>query len=143
MCGPLFLTVAGIGLLSVGTCLGSVTAALFATGGRPTRDLASGRKRRDRPLAFVRGLERIGPVFDWEDSALFDHDLMGRDRRRLGGLHMARNFRLVERGSGPEAGSRGDNSSCCSQNDDLAHGVTLCGVVNVVIAFAYRRRPSL
>jgi hypothetical protein len=25
MCGPLFLTVAGIGLLSVGTCLGFVT----------------------------------------------------------------------------------------------------------------------
>ncbi|HMA74760.1 MAG TPA: hypothetical protein VKP67_25200 [Xanthobacteraceae bacterium] len=58
----------------------------------------------------------------------FDHDLMGRDRRRLGGLHMARNFRLVERGSGPEAGSCGDNSSGCSQNGDLAHRVTLCGV---------------
>jgi hypothetical protein len=32
MCGRLFLTVAGIGLLSVGTCLGSVTAALFCSG---------------------------------------------------------------------------------------------------------------
>ena len=29
MCGPLFLTIAGIGLLSVGTCLGFLTAALF------------------------------------------------------------------------------------------------------------------
>ena len=37
MCGPLFLTVAGIGVLSVGTCLGFVTAALFATGAEPTR----------------------------------------------------------------------------------------------------------
>jgi hypothetical protein len=32
MCGPLFLMIAGIGLLSVGTCLGFLTAALFATG---------------------------------------------------------------------------------------------------------------
>jgi hypothetical protein len=32
MCNPLFLMVTGIGLLSVGTCLGFVTAALFATG---------------------------------------------------------------------------------------------------------------
>ena len=32
MCGPLFLTIAGIGLLSVGTCLGFLTAALFVTG---------------------------------------------------------------------------------------------------------------
>jgi hypothetical protein len=37
MCGPLFLTVAGIGLLSVGTCLGFVTAALFATGAEPAK----------------------------------------------------------------------------------------------------------
>jgi len=37
MCGPLFLTVAGIGLLSVGTCLGFVTAALFATGAEPAQ----------------------------------------------------------------------------------------------------------
>jgi hypothetical protein len=37
MCGPLFLTVAGIGLLSVGTCLGFVTAALFATGAEPIK----------------------------------------------------------------------------------------------------------
>jgi hypothetical protein len=37
MCGPLFLTVAGIGLLSVGTCLGFVTAALFATGAEPVQ----------------------------------------------------------------------------------------------------------
>jgi hypothetical protein len=37
MCNPLFLTVAGIGLLSVGTCLGFVTAALFATGAEPVR----------------------------------------------------------------------------------------------------------
>ena len=78
-------------------------------------------------------LERIGPVFDREESALFDHDLMGRDRRarRLGGLHFARNFarnfRAVERGSGPDADSRGDKSSYCGQNDDLAHRVTLCG----------------
>src|SRR5262249_50531381 len=72
-------------------------------------------------------LERI-PVFDREDSALFDHDLMGRDLRRLGGLHVARSFRLVERASEPEAGGRGDNSSYCSQNTDLAHRVTLCGV---------------
>ena len=35
MCGPLFLTIAGIGLLSVGTCLGFLTAALFATGAEP------------------------------------------------------------------------------------------------------------
>src|SRR5215831_21394908 len=77
-------------------------------------------------------LERIGPLFDREASALFDHDVMGRDRRprRLGGLHMARNFRPVVRGrgGGPDAGSRGDKSSYCSQNDDLAHGVTLCGM---------------
>src|SRR5262249_49378645 len=79
---------------------------------------------------FRRYLERIGSVFDREDSALFDHDLMGRDRRarRLGGLHLARNFLPVERGSGPDAGSHGDKSSYCSQNDDLAHRVTLCGV---------------
>jgi hypothetical protein len=37
MCGPLFLTVAGIALLSVGTCLGFVTAALFATGAEPVQ----------------------------------------------------------------------------------------------------------
>jgi hypothetical protein len=37
MCGPLFLTLAGIGLLSVGTCLGFLTAALFATGGEPVQ----------------------------------------------------------------------------------------------------------
>jgi hypothetical protein len=37
MCGPLFLTVAGIGLLSVGTCLGCLTAALFATGAEPAK----------------------------------------------------------------------------------------------------------
>jgi hypothetical protein len=35
MCGPLFLTVAGICLLSVGTCVGFLTAALFATGAEP------------------------------------------------------------------------------------------------------------
>jgi hypothetical protein len=35
MCDPLFLTVAGVGLLSVGTCLGFLTAALFATGAEP------------------------------------------------------------------------------------------------------------
>jgi hypothetical protein len=32
MCGPLFLTVASFGLLSVGACLGFLTAALFAAG---------------------------------------------------------------------------------------------------------------
>ena len=32
MCGPLFLTVVSICLLSVGTSLGFLTAALFATG---------------------------------------------------------------------------------------------------------------
>ena len=37
MCGPLFLTVAGICLLSVGTCVGFLTAALFATGAEPVR----------------------------------------------------------------------------------------------------------
>ena len=37
MCGLLFLTIAGIGLLSVGTCLGFVTAALFATGAEPAQ----------------------------------------------------------------------------------------------------------
>ena len=37
MCGPLFLTVAGICLLSVGTCLGFLTAALFATGAEPAQ----------------------------------------------------------------------------------------------------------
>ncbi len=37
-------------------------------------------------------LERMGPVFDREDTIL-DHDLMGRDlRRRLGGLHIARHY---------------------------------------------------
>ena len=35
MCGLLFLTIAGVGLLSVGTCLGFLTAALFATGAEP------------------------------------------------------------------------------------------------------------
>jgi hypothetical protein len=34
---PLFLTVAGIGLLSVGRCLVFVTAALFATGAEPVK----------------------------------------------------------------------------------------------------------
>jgi hypothetical protein len=34
---PLFLTVAGIGLLSVGTCLGFLAAALFATGAEPPK----------------------------------------------------------------------------------------------------------
>jgi hypothetical protein len=34
MCGPLFLTVASLGLLSVGACLGFVTAALFAAGAK-------------------------------------------------------------------------------------------------------------
>ena len=82
-----------------------------------------------RPISTLY-LERISPVLDREVSALFDHDLMGRDRgaRRLGGLHIARDFRPVERGSGPDADSRSDKSSYCSQNDDLAHGVTLCGV---------------
>jgi hypothetical protein len=37
MCGPLFLTVAGICLLSVGTCVGFLTAALFATGAEPAQ----------------------------------------------------------------------------------------------------------
>jgi hypothetical protein len=37
MCGPLFLTIAGIGLLSVGTCLGFLTAALFASGAEPAQ----------------------------------------------------------------------------------------------------------
>ena len=37
MCGPLFLTVAGVGLLSVGTCLGFLTAALFASGAEPAQ----------------------------------------------------------------------------------------------------------
>src|SRR5690349_41282 len=37
MCGPLFLTLTSIGLLSVGTCLGFVTAALFATGAEPAQ----------------------------------------------------------------------------------------------------------
>jgi hypothetical protein len=35
VCGPLFLTVAGFGLLSVGACLGFLTAALFAAGAEP------------------------------------------------------------------------------------------------------------
>src|SRR5262249_47366643 len=43
-------------------------------------------------------LERMGPVLDREGSALLDHDLMRRDRRRrLGGLHGACNFRPGER----------------------------------------------
>src|SRR5215470_8308504 len=37
MCGPLFLTVASICLLSVGTCLGFLTAALFATSAEPAQ----------------------------------------------------------------------------------------------------------
>jgi hypothetical protein len=37
MCGPLFLTVAGICLLSVGTCVGFLTAALFASGAEPAQ----------------------------------------------------------------------------------------------------------
>jgi hypothetical protein len=37
MCGPLFLTVASVCLLSVGTCLGFLTAALFATGVEPAQ----------------------------------------------------------------------------------------------------------
>jgi hypothetical protein len=37
MCGPLFLTVAGICLLSVGTCVGFLTAALFAAGAEPAQ----------------------------------------------------------------------------------------------------------
>ena len=38
-------------------------------------------------------LERMGPVFDREDTSLLDHDLMGRHlRRRLGGLHIARHY---------------------------------------------------
>src|ERR1700745_2641550 len=37
MSGPIFLTIAGVGLLSVGTCLGFLTAALFATGAEPAQ----------------------------------------------------------------------------------------------------------
>jgi hypothetical protein len=37
MCGPLFLTVASICLLSVRTCVGFLTAALFATGAEPAQ----------------------------------------------------------------------------------------------------------
>ena len=35
MCGPFFLTVTSFGLLSVGACLGFLTAALFAAGAEP------------------------------------------------------------------------------------------------------------
>jgi hypothetical protein len=35
MCGPLFLAVASFGLLSVGACLGFLTAALFVAGAEP------------------------------------------------------------------------------------------------------------
>ncbi|MGH8525032.1 MAG: hypothetical protein ACREXY_12725, partial [Gammaproteobacteria bacterium] len=46
----------------------------------------------------TRKLERMGPVFDREGSALFDHDLVGRNRRQLlRGLHMERSFRVGER----------------------------------------------
>lgn len=35
MCGPFFLAIASFGLLSVGACLGFLTAALFAAGAEP------------------------------------------------------------------------------------------------------------
>jgi len=56
----------------------------------------------------------------------FDHDLMGRDRQRLGGLHMARNFRLVERGSGPEAGSCGDKTAAVAARTAILRIVSPC-----------------
>jgi hypothetical protein len=53
-------------------------------------------------------LERIGPVFDGEASALFDHDLMGRDRRRR--LSGASERALAERSPGARTGT----SNCSS-----------------------------
>ena len=54
MCGPLFLTVAGICLLSVGTCLGFLTAALFATGAEPAQLVKA------KMTAYTRRDRRIG-----------------------------------------------------------------------------------
>jgi hypothetical protein len=78
MCGPLFLTVAGICLLSVGTCLGFLTAALFATGAEPAQLVEakmaasipdetaewSGRQPKAStllPLVCAKGRIRLGP----------------------------------------------------------------------------------
>jgi hypothetical protein len=76
MCGPLFLTVASFGLLSVGACLGFVTAALFAAGTQPAglpqtqaRGLDTGRFRRSglagsgEPLPARRMFGRRGEPF--------------------------------------------------------------------------------
>jgi hypothetical protein len=73
MCGPLFLTIAGIGLMSVGTCLGFLTAALFASGAEPAQfakpEIAGPHRRiglagRRKPLRFWFLLARSeGPVW--------------------------------------------------------------------------------
>src|SRR5262249_42247892 len=69
-------------------------------------------------------LERMGRVLDREGSALLDHDLMRRDRRRrLGGLHGACNFRPGERGDRPDGGRRSDDRYC-GENNHLAHFVS-------------------
>src|SRR5262249_55908611 len=69
-------------------------------------------------------LERMGPVLDREGSALLDHDLVRRDRRRrLGGLHGACNFRPGERRDRPDGGRRSDDRYC-GENDHLAHLVS-------------------
>ena len=57
MCGPLFLTVASFGLLSVGACLGFLTAALFATGAEPAQLVEAKMCRFD-----TRRDRRIGPA---------------------------------------------------------------------------------
>jgi hypothetical protein len=64
----------------------------------------------------------MSPVFDRNAIALPDHNLVGRDRRRLGRLHV-RSVRLDVRDC-PERDSP-DNSGYCGQTDDLAHLVSL------------------
>src|SRR5260370_5780478 len=84
--------------------------------------------------------ERMGSVFDWEASALLDHDLVRRDRRRrLGGLHGACKFRPGERGDRPDGGRRNDDGYY-SENDDLAHLVSPFSAWQADVALAHDRQ---
>jgi hypothetical protein len=62
MCGPLFLTVASFGLLSVGACLGFLTAALFAAGAEPA-DLPKSKNPSGAMADASRALHRVADRF--------------------------------------------------------------------------------
>src|SRR6516162_8071479 len=84
--------------------------------------------------------ERIGPVFDREASALLDHDLVRRDRRRrLGGLHGACKFRPGECGDRADGGRRNDERYG-RENDHLAHLVSPFSAWQADVALAHGRQ---